>query len=170
MYNLVQVFSLEIKVLKWCLLSLFNLQIFSLLGEFSKSDTSIEASRKGSSINRKQFCWNKYLFRGEKLSGAEYQPLVQRFKIISPPPPLSLSLSPFFFFFFFLLLKMNSWILDYIAWQRASACLRRNAEVHLLAFKVRPVEFKFEGTCETLIPKEYQVKIKKERLKDFGSK
>ena len=97
MYNLVQVFSLEIKVLKWCLLSLFNLQIFSLLGEFSKSDTSIEASRKGSSINRKQFCRNKYLFRSEKLSGAEYQPLVQRFKIISPPPP-SLSLSPFFFF------------------------------------------------------------------------
>ena len=96
MYNLVQVFSLEIKVLKWCLLSLFNLQIFSLLGEFSKSDTSIEASLKGSSINRKQFCWNKYLFRSEKLSGAEYQPLVQRFKIISPPPPLSLS--PFFFF------------------------------------------------------------------------
>ena len=166
MYNLVQVFSLEIKVLKWCLLSLFNLQIFSLLGEFSKSDTSIEASLKGSSINRKQFCWNKYLFRSEKLSGAEYQPLVQRFKNISPPPP-SLSLS---LFFFFLLLKMNSWILDYIAWQRASASLRRNAEVHLLAFKVRPVEFKFEGTCETLIPKEYHVKIKKERLKDFGSK
>ena len=100
MYNLVQVFSLEIKVFKWCLLSLFNLQIFSLLGEFSKSDTSIEASRKGSLINRKQFCWNKYLFRSEKLSGAEYQPLVQRFKIISPPPP-SLSLSPFFFSFFF---------------------------------------------------------------------
>ena len=97
MYNLVQVFSLEIKVLKWCLLSLFNLQIFSLLGEFSKSDISIEASRKGSLINRKQFCWNKYLFRSEKLSGAEYQPLVQRFKIISPPPP-PLSLSPFFFF------------------------------------------------------------------------
>ena len=164
MYNLVQVFSLEIKVLKWCLLSLFNLQIFSLLGEFSKSDSSIEASRKGSLINRKQFCWNKYLFRSEKLSGAEYQPLVQRFKIISPPPSLSLSL------FFFLLLKMNSWILDYIAWQRASACSRRNAEVHLLAFKVQPVEFKFEGTCETLIPKEYHVKIKKERLKDFGSK
>ena len=50
---------------------------------------------------------------------------------------------------------MNSWILDYIAWQRASACSRRNAEVHLLAFKVQPVEFKFEGTCETLrIPRE----------------
>ena len=108
MYNLVQVFSLEIKVLKWCLLSLFNLQIFSLLGEFSKSDTSIEASRKGSSINRKQFCWNKYLFRSEKLSGAEYQPLVQRFKIISPPPP-PLSLSPFFFFFNYL-----RWILEFL--------------------------------------------------------
>ena len=108
MYNLVQVFSLEIKVLKWCLLSLFNLQIFSLLGEFSKSDTSIEASRKGSSINRKQFCWNKYLFRSEKLSGAEYQPLVQRFKIISPPPP-SLSLSLFFFFFNYL-----RWILEFL--------------------------------------------------------
>ena len=107
MYNLVQVFSLEIKVLKWCLLSLFNLQIFSLLGEFSKSDTSIEASRKGSSINRKQFCWNKYLFRSEKLSGAEYQPLVQRFKIISPPPPLSLSL-PFFFF------NYLRWILEFL--------------------------------------------------------
>ena len=110
MYNLVQVFSLEIKVLKWCLLSLFNLQIFSLLGEFSKSDTSIEASRKGSSINRKQFCWNKYLFRGEKLSGAEYQPLVQRFKIISLPPPPSPSLSPFFFFFFYYL----RWILEFL--------------------------------------------------------
>ena len=108
MYNLVQVFSLEIKVSKWCLLSLFNLQIFSLLGEFSKSDTSIEASRKGSSINRKQFCRNKYLFRSEKLSGAEYQPLVQRFKIISPPPPLSLSL---FFFFFF---NYLSWILEFL--------------------------------------------------------
>ena len=107
MYNLVQVFSLEIKVLKWCLLSLFNLQIFSLLGEFSKSDTSIEASRKGSSINRKQFCWNKYLFRSEKLSGAEYQPLVQRFKIISPPPP-SLSLSLFFFF------NYLRWILEFL--------------------------------------------------------
>ena len=107
MYNLVQVFSLEIKVLKWCLLSLFNLQIFSLLGEFSKSDTSIEASRKGSSINRKQFCWNKYLFRSEKLSGAEYQPLVQRFKIISPPPPPSLSL-PFFFFYYL------RWILEFL--------------------------------------------------------
>ena len=112
MYNLVQVFSLEIKVLKWCLLSLFNLQIFSLLGEFSKSDTSIEASRKGSLINRKQFCWNKYLFRSEKLSGAEYQPLVQRFKIISPPPPpLSLSLSPVFFIFFFNYLR---WILEFL--------------------------------------------------------
>ena len=110
MYNLVQVFSLEIKVLKWCLLSLFNLQIFSLLGEFSKSDTSIEASRKGSLINRKQFCWNKYLFRSEKLSGAEYQPLVQRFKIISrPPPPLSLTLSLFFFFFYYL-----RWILEFL--------------------------------------------------------
>ena len=110
MYNLVQVFSLEIKVLKWCLLSLFNQQIFSLLGEFSKSDTSIEASRKGSSINRKQFCWNKYLFRSEKLSGAEYQPLVQRFKIISlvpPPPSLSLSLSLFFFFFNYLRLILE---------------------------------------------------------------
>ena len=107
MYNLVQVFSLEIKVLKWCLLSLFNLQIFSLLGEFSKSDTSIEASRKGSSINRKQFCWNKYLFRSEKLSGAEYQPLVQRFKIISLPPP-SLSLSLFFFFYYL------RWILEFL--------------------------------------------------------
>ena len=113
MYNLVQVFSLEIKVLKWCLLSLFNLQIFSLLGEFSKSDTSIEASRKGSSINRKQFCWNKYLFRSEKLSGAEYQLLVQRFKIISsPPPPLSLSLSPFFFLFFFF--NYLRWILEFL--------------------------------------------------------
>ena len=111
MYNLVQVFSLEIKVLRWCLLSLFNLQIFSLLGEFSKSDTSIEASRKGSSINRKQFCWNKYLFRSEKLSGAEYQPLVQRFKIIYPPPPPSLSLSLFFFFFFFNYLR---WILEFL--------------------------------------------------------
>ena len=113
MYNLVQVFSLEIKVLKWCLLSLFNLQIFSLLGEFSKSDTSIEASRKGSSINRKQFCWNKYLFRSEKLSGAEYQLLVQRFKIISsPPPPLSLFLSPFFFFIFFF--NYLRWILEFL--------------------------------------------------------
>ena len=111
MYNLVQVFSLEIKVLKWSLLSLFNLQIFSLLGEFSKSDTSIEASRKGSSINRKQFCWNKYLFRSEKLSGAEYQPLVQRFKIISPPPPLSLSLPFFFIYFFFNYLR---WILEFL--------------------------------------------------------
>ena len=170
MYNLVQVFSLEIKVLKWCLLSLFNLQIFSLLGEFSKSDTSIEASRKGSSINPKQFCWNKYLFRSEKLSGTEYQPLVQRFKIISsPPPPPSLSLPPFFFFFF----NYLRWILEFLITlldNRASACSRRNAEVHLLAFKVQPVEFKFEGTCETLIPKEYHVKIKKERLKDFGSK
>ena len=109
MYNLVQVFSLEIKVLKWCLLSLFNLQIFSLLGEFSKSDTSIEASRKGSSINPKQFCWNKYLFRSEKLSGTEYQPLVQIFKIISSPPPLSLSL-PFFFFFF----NYLRWILEFL--------------------------------------------------------
>ena len=108
MYNLVQVFSLEIKVLKWCLLSLFNLQIFSLLGEFSKSDTSIEASLKGSSINRKQFCWNKYLFRSEKLSGAEYQPLVQRFKIISPPPPPPPPAPPppLFFFFFFHYLRL----------------------------------------------------------------
>ena len=170
-----QVFSLEIKVLKWCLLSLFNLQIFSLLGEFSKSDTSIEASRKGSSINRKQFCWNKYLFRSEKLSGAEYQPLVQIFKIISsPPPPLSLSLplSPslfFFFFFFFLLLKMNSWILDYIAWQRAcmftSECWSSSPRLQSAACWIQ-----IWGTCETLIPKEYHVKIKKERLKDFGSK
>ena len=30
----------------------FNLEIFSLLGVFSKSDTSIEASRKGSLIPR----------------------------------------------------------------------------------------------------------------------
>ena len=158
MYNLVQVFSLEIKVLKWCLLCLFNLQIFSLLGEFSKSDTSIEASRKGSSINRKQFCWNKYLFQSEKLSGAEYQPLVQRFKIISLlPPPLPLSPSLSLPFFFFLLLKMNSWILDYIAWQRAcmftSECWSSSPRLQSAACWIQ-----IWGTCETLIPKEYHGK------------